>query len=269
MGGYIYDPGWERERERLRGLETAADPATLQAFDAVGVGAGWRCLEVGAGGGSITAALAERVGAGGHVVAVDLDTRFVTELAGPTVDVVELDVTADPVPGGPFDLVHARALLEHLPARDEVLATLVEQLAPGGWLVVEDVDFLLAVNADAGQVAAPSAEAADRLARMWEANGTFMRGAGVDPEYGRWLPLRMEALGLVEIAASARAEALTPHSPSFAVARWTLEHLRGPLVAQGLLTEEDAEALLADIHRPVGGWGPMFVTARGRRPIAP
>lgn len=266
MSQYIYDQAWERERERLRGLEAAADPATLAAFDAIGVGPGWRCLEVGAGGGSVTAALAERLGGDGYVLAVDLDTRFVAELASQIVEVRQLDITADPVPGGPFDLVHARAVLEHLPARDAVLATLADLLVPGGWLVVEDVDFLLAVNGDPGQVVAPTPEAADRRARMWRAIGTFMRGAGIDPEYGRWLPLRMDALGLVDIAASARADALTPASPAFPAARWSFEHLRGPLVAQGLLSEDDAEALLADLHRPVGGWSPLFVTARGRRP---
>lgn len=267
MSGYIYDAGWEKERERLRGLEAAADPATLAAFTAVGVAPGWRCLEVGAGAGSITAALAERVGRAGKVVAVDLDTRFVDELAGPNIDVRQLDITRDTVTGEPFDLVHARAVLEHLPAREEVLGRLVDLLRPGGWLVIEDVDFMLGVYGDAEQVAAPSADAARRLARMWRANTTFMRGNGIDPEYGRWLPMRFADLGLVGVQASAASHVITPTAPSFPAVRWSLEHLRVPLVELGLLTDAEVEMLYEDLQRPVSSWSPLFVTAWGQKPL--
>ena len=47
------------ERERLRNLEAWLDPITARHLEATGVAVGWRCLEVGAGGGSI-AALARR-----------------------------------------------------------------------------------------------------------------------------------------------------------------------------------------------------------------
>ncbi|HVM14659.1 MAG TPA: methyltransferase domain-containing protein [Egibacteraceae bacterium] len=267
MSGYIYDAGWEKERERLRGLEAAADPATRAAFTTVGVASGWRCLEVGPGAGSMVRALAGLVGTEGKVVAVDLDTRFVEELAGPNVDVRQLDITCDPVPGGPFDLVHARALLEHLPERDAVLGRLAGLLRPGGWLVVEDVDFMLGVYGDAQQVAAPSADASRRLAKLWRANTEFMRGKGIDPEYGRWLPMRFADLGLEGVQASAAAHVMTPDSASFPVVRWSLEHLRIPLIEQGLLTDADAQALYEDLQRPVSSWSPLFVTAWGRKPL--
>ncbi len=35
-----------------------------------------------------------------------------------------------------------RAVLEHLPAREQVLTQLVAALRPGGWLLVEDTDFV-------------------------------------------------------------------------------------------------------------------------------
>jgi SAM-dependent methyltransferase len=37
---------------------------------------------------------------------------------------------------GPFDLIHARLLLLHLPFRRRLLRQLVDCLAPGGWLVL-------------------------------------------------------------------------------------------------------------------------------------
>ena len=74
--GYAYDQGWAQERERLAGIEALWDPGT-EAVLAPYVGPGDRVLEAGAGGGSVVTWLAARVGDSGHVLAVDLDTRFV------------------------------------------------------------------------------------------------------------------------------------------------------------------------------------------------
>jgi 2-polyprenyl-3-methyl-5-hydroxy-6-metoxy-1,4-benzoquinol methylase len=62
------------ERSRLSLLEQYHDPLTVSQLDAIGVGEGWRCPDVGAGAGSVTRMLAERVGSTGSVLAVDLDT---------------------------------------------------------------------------------------------------------------------------------------------------------------------------------------------------
>jgi hypothetical protein len=53
MGAYVFDNSWEKERVRLAGIEAMLDPGTRRNLDAVGVGAGWTCLEIGGGGGSI------------------------------------------------------------------------------------------------------------------------------------------------------------------------------------------------------------------------
>ena len=58
------------------------------------------------------------------------------------------DIVAEPLAAGRFDLVHARLLLEHLPERDAVLAGFVHALAPGGWVVVEDLDWATASVTD-------------------------------------------------------------------------------------------------------------------------
>jgi ubiquinone/menaquinone biosynthesis C-methylase UbiE len=47
---------------------------------------GWRCLEVGAGRGSMAVWLAEQVGPTGHVVATDVDTRYLERLDVPNLD---------------------------------------------------------------------------------------------------------------------------------------------------------------------------------------
>jgi hypothetical protein len=67
-------------RQRLGALEARLDPGTIQLLDALGNLEEWRCLEVGAGAGSIASWLAHRVGPRGHVLATDLDLRH---CAGP------------------------------------------------------------------------------------------------------------------------------------------------------------------------------------------
>ncbi len=60
----------DAERERLACLEQAVDPRSIRQLAALGVTRGWTCLDVGAGGGSITRWLARRVAPDGRVVAM-------------------------------------------------------------------------------------------------------------------------------------------------------------------------------------------------------
>ena len=62
MSSYVFDQTWKREHARLRALEDAFDGASIRHLAERGVGAGWRCLEVGCGAGSVARWLAERVG---------------------------------------------------------------------------------------------------------------------------------------------------------------------------------------------------------------
>jgi hypothetical protein len=80
---YAFDNALAVQRERLDTLEELFDPGTIRQLDARGVAPGWRCLEVGAGGGSVAAWLGDRVAPDGSVLATDLDTKWVAELSHP------------------------------------------------------------------------------------------------------------------------------------------------------------------------------------------
>src|SRR5687767_11306018 len=99
---YAFDNAWELERERLRGLELRLDPATIRHLETIGVGAGWTCLEIGGGGGSIARWLARRVGPSGRVVATDLDPRFLEALGEPNLEARRHDVATDDLPPNAF-----------------------------------------------------------------------------------------------------------------------------------------------------------------------
>ncbi|MBF8190692.1 class I SAM-dependent methyltransferase [Nonomuraea sp. K274] len=89
---------------------------------------------MGAGAGSISHWLGRYVGPTGHVVSVDLSTDHLLERPG--VEVHRHDINDGLPTDGPFDLIHARLLLLHLPRRRQILRSLVDALAPGGWLVL-------------------------------------------------------------------------------------------------------------------------------------
>ena len=126
--------------ERFAGLEAVFDPVTRDHLTRLGVAPGARCLEVGAGSGSIARWLADQVGAAGRVLAVDLDPRWCRSDGRDQLEVRALDLVAEPVPPGPWDVIHERLVLQHVPERLDVLTRLVDALAPGGVLLLEDFD---------------------------------------------------------------------------------------------------------------------------------
>lgn len=260
---YVFDQASETERARLAGLEALWDPGTREVLARVGVGPGWRCLEVGAGGGSVAHWLASQVRPTGHVVATDLDPRFVTP--GASLEVRQHDVLVDADPGGPFDLIHVRAVVEHLGERDAALRRMAGWLAPGGWLLVEDHDWSTGTFPRwDGPPRSPAPE--ELLGCVQDAVLSLMRAAGFAPEYGRELPVRMEDVGLVDVQASLRCEQLRGGTPESDFYGHSLTRFRSALVGAGALTHENIDAaleLLADRRLTV--MSAAMVAAWGRR----
>jgi 2-polyprenyl-3-methyl-5-hydroxy-6-metoxy-1,4-benzoquinol methylase len=244
------DPATERERLAL--LQRCYDPWTIAKLQELGVGAGWRCVEVGAGGGSIARWLAERVGTSGSVVAVDLDLALLERHASPTLSLLRLDVRRDELPGD-ADLVHCRLLLEHLPEYRDVLKRMVGALRPGGWLVVTDTDF--------GAMRASDADPAfDRVAAHFMAAA---RAAGWNPELGPSLARLIEDYGLADVAATS----WQTYDRGGDVARLfalSLIRLRDLLVAQGAIAEDVDDVARRLTKGSVGFYSLASWTAWGR-----
>jgi SAM-dependent methyltransferase len=262
MTTYLFDNAWAQARERLAGLEAYCDPGTIRHLSALGVGPGWRCLEVGAGGGSIAAWLSERVGPTGHVLATDLDTRFLELLDRPHLTVLRHDIVREEVPAGEFDLVYARFVLEHLPEREQVLRRLVAALRPGGWLLAEDVDFAAYVPGSGMDAAA---EAFFRKLAAADIQETAARGA--DPNYGRRLYGVLRSAGLVKVAAEGRLAVAQGGSAESRFWRLTCEQMREALLATGAVSEEELDRYAALLENPeVSYLLPLAIAAWGQRP---
>jgi 2-polyprenyl-3-methyl-5-hydroxy-6-metoxy-1,4-benzoquinol methylase len=98
------------EDERLSLLELLYDPTTRRRRAIVQPG--WRCLEVGAGRGSMAVWLAEQVGPTGRVIATDVDTAYLRRINLPNLEILEHNILEDSLEAlepGSFDLVCSRS----------------------------------------------------------------------------------------------------------------------------------------------------------------
>ncbi len=139
--GYAFPHANAQESRRLELLEQRLDPITTRRLERFGLPSGARCLDVGAGGGSIARWLCRHVGSTGRVTATDLETDFLAAKPPPNLRVLRHDVTTDAFSEESFDLVHVRTVLTHIGERMAPLRRMVSWLAPGGWLLVEEADF--------------------------------------------------------------------------------------------------------------------------------
>ncbi len=112
------------------------------ALDRLGLGPGWRCVDVGAGGGDVTVALAEMVGSGGRVYAVDSDPRARDEAAQAAAAFSQVlaitQAAEDLILPEPVDLAFCRFLLMHVIDPALVLAKMAGAVRPGGWVVAQE-----------------------------------------------------------------------------------------------------------------------------------
>jgi SAM-dependent methyltransferase len=249
------------ESERLALLEAARDPGTQRRLEAIGVTSGWRCLEIGAGRGSIARWLSERVGPAGSVVAADIDTRFLTGLPD-NVEVRPVDIRNDELEPRRYDLVHCRAFLMHMPEPDDTIARLAAALKPGGLLLAEEGDY--------GLYHLGGHPEADELNQATRATLDAITNLGVfNASFGRSLPGRLVAAGLTLAGAEIGTAVSRPGDPGFAFAKASALDGAPRLIAAGIL-DEPAVARLEDFFgRPDAiVTGPSLVAAWGQKPEA-
>ncbi|MEV7267887.1 hypothetical protein AB0N38_30440 [Micromonospora aurantiaca] len=114
------------------------NPSIHTVLDRLDIRTNQRVLDVGASEESTTL-LARLVGRYGSVTAVDADTGHLTDTA--VINVHQLDLNRDPVPGHAAGYDHILARWPHGPLRDpaDLIAQMTTRLRPGGRLVLADI----------------------------------------------------------------------------------------------------------------------------------
>jgi SAM-dependent methyltransferase len=260
--GYVFENAWRHAGERLTLLQDAFDPGTIRHLADLNVQPGWSCLEAGAGAGSIAQWLCQRVGPSGRVVATDIDTRFLKRLHFPHLEVRQSDIAAAPLETGAFDLVHARMLLEFIPERDAVLRHMMAALKPGGWLMVEEMDYTNWL---------PGSRQLCRSGYIWErflkAYRLTLEGRGADLELGRFLCELVEQQGLIAVQAEGRAVVARGGSSAGRLVQLSLSQTGDALVGTGAINYDDLTALLSWFQdQNFTCVLPLLIAAWGRKP---
>src|SRR5712691_411168 len=254
MGRYAFARSWGREDERLAALERQLDPVSQAAIGQLGLAAGWRCWEAGAGRGSMAAWLADQVTGSGSVLATDIDISGLSGLHQANITVARHDLEHEDVPAGEFGLIHARLVLEHLREPAAAVAKLASALRAGGWLVLEDADGLL-FDAE------PAEKAFAAITGPWQ---QAAQAAGWNPCYGRYLVTGLQRAGLGRVAGRAH-RSYQPGGDAWLAARLGIERLHDRIQHEGASQADldDAVAALNDQTRTI--IGAPIVTAWGQR----
>ena len=258
---YLLDNCAPEARARFAALEALFDPGTIRHLNGCGVAPGWTCLEVGAGGGSIAKWLVDRVGLTGHVVAMDIEPRFLESLRGdPNIEVRRHNIVKDPLPEAAFDLVHTRLVLVHLPERDRVLERLIAALKPGGWIITEEFDTFSVPSR-------PLVDGADSVLTVHMAMTQLLTEHGANGHWARLLFGRLRTLDLTGVEVEGRIFMARAGSPGLALMRANYEQLHGEMIATGYITRREFDVGLERLNGVDFVMTlPIMWAAWGRRP---
>ncbi len=261
--GYLLTNSSDHAAERFAAFRQLFDPSTFRHLADLGLAPGWRCWEVGAGGTSVTEWMAEQVGPEGYVLATDINLNWADAASDrANVEVRLHDVALDPPPDPPFDLIHARLVLVHVPERARAMANLVSALKPGGWLLIEDADPGLQ-PLSSPEALTDAAVLANRLRSGFRA---LMVGRGADMAYGRTLPRVLRESGLEDVAADGSFPFSDPACARLETA--TISLIRPQLIEGDIATDAEIDQHLANVAAGILDLTqPPMIAAWGRRPL--
>jgi ubiquinone/menaquinone biosynthesis C-methylase UbiE len=235
------DPA-ERGRLRRQSQELGAYSSAL--LDQVGVGPGWRAIDLGCGPSGVLGLLAERVGPGGRVTGLEINPANVSlarelaqELAQErglaNVEVLQGDARQTGQPSSAFDLVHARTLLINVPDPAGIVAEMVRLTRPGGWVAVMEPDVGLSI-------CYPPNPAWDRVVELFLA---VHRVDDADPYVGRRLPSLLREAGLTDVGVEAKSDIYPPGHSRRTIRMDLVRSMRPKILARGLASEQELDAL--------------------------
>lgn len=196
-------------------------------LSSIGVGPGWRCLDLACGLGDVTRLMAARAGAPGLVVGLDLERRFLDHAraqAAGAVEYLEADACRTGLPDGGFDLVHGRFLFAGAARFDPLLTEAIRLARPGGTIALQEQDL-------SSMACFPPHPAFARLKGML---GAGLEQSGTGRGVARRLFGLLRQAGLRELRYRPFLVSCQAGDPQAAWLPDIVDSLRGPLLRAGL-----------------------------------
>ncbi|MFN0008885.1 MAG: class I SAM-dependent methyltransferase [Planctomycetota bacterium] len=233
----------DAELDRLRFQHEVWGGKTRAFLDRIGVKPGLRVLDLGCGPGFVTFELAERVGAGGEVVALDESPRWIEHVEGEirrlgvsNVRAVRSRIQEADFETESFDLVFARWVLSFLPSPGDVVARLSRCLAVGGAFAFQDYNH-------EGVSLFPESEGFRAIVRATRA--MYAQSGGDTWVAGRTGAIFRKA-GLETESVVPNVICGGPDSPAFRWAGLFFPHFSVAMEQKGLLTAAERRQFLAE-----------------------
>jgi SAM-dependent methyltransferase len=229
----------DEEIERLGLQHRVWRPFVLAAWRRAGFSPGQTLLDVGCGPGYAALDLAETVGSGGRVLALDRSRRFLDVLEGASrarglgdvIQTFELDLDEGDLPDAAADGAWIRWVLAFVRRPRELLERVMRSLRPGGRLVIfEYVDYAT------WRMAPRSPEHEEFVREVMAA----WRESGGEPDVGLEIPRWLEGLGFEVTHLNPIVEVLTPADPVWLWPRRFIESGRRRLIELGRISPERA-----------------------------
>jgi SAM-dependent methyltransferase len=272
VADYIHGYSTE-EQQRLTLMQRLVNEAELRVLELTGAR---RILDVGAGLGQMSRALARAAGPSARVLGIERDPRQIAEAERQAAAVGEADLVelrpgaAESLPlssaeWGTFDLAHARFLLEHVQDPLAVVKQMVAAVRPGGRIALLDDDH---------DVLRLWPEPPASLLRAWGVYWRSYARVGCDPIVGRRLPALLHEAGAPAVRVTTvfygACSGMDIFEPVVQNLRGVMAGSQDGLAEAGLLSKEDMESALAALDRwkshPAASVWYSLPFAEGRRP---
>jgi|SRR5579859_425861 len=230
--------GSDAERARLRAQAEEHEASARWLLREVGVAPGWRVLDVGCGPAGILALLSELVGRDGEVIGLEREDRFaemaraeVAQRGLANVTIVQGDALSAALDRDSFDLVHERLVLVNVPERRELVKEMVSLTAPGGVIVLEDID-------NVSWLCEPRHESWTVLLEVF--HQTFRAGGG-DPFIGRRLAGLLREAGAQDVRMGVHAALPQPGQYRRTHLLSLIESVREKAIGSGVISEAELD----------------------------
>jgi ubiquinone/menaquinone biosynthesis C-methylase UbiE len=258
------------ESERARLLEQCEihRAQAERLFERLGIAPGARAVDLGCGPLGVLDVLSVLVGPDGEVTGLDNEPRMISHAQQTIVErnltnvgLTLANAAQTGLPADSFDVVHERLVLINHPSPQAIVDEMVRLAAPGGWIVVEEVDHF-------SWLCEPGHPAWDRLQQTLH---TAWRTAGSDVFIGRRLASLLRRAGLTEVGCNAHAHVWRPGDLYQTLLLQFTGIFRERIVEGRLLSNADLDHLTGALERHLNQpetfvVHPMFFQAWGKKP---